>query len=289
MPGSEAVIGHSTRGTAGSYRLAARDASLFQSIDSTIPLSNTSACTYTSGGSTWTLVKFTRSTTGGSNPMSMTSNVPLVAAYGTTTTLNEHPDNARTVFTVNFNSGSNTVDNGVSDGYRIAHGAIMFIGFTFFLPAGFFISRYSRTLIGENWFVLHIVSQLAGYLIAFAGFVIALWMVKGQHFKTKFHAQLGVSIIVAAIVQIALGFFRPHAAPQGEKRTRTRLIWEMAHRFFGLLIILIAIVTVFAGLGQYKAPYGWYIGYGFYVGAWVIAGIVLEVRKRAKERQPTVL
>lgn len=219
----------------------------------------------------------------------MTSAVPMVAAYGSSTTLNQHAGDARTLFTVNFDSGSNTVQRTVSDGYRIAHGAIMFIGFTFFLPAGVFISRYSRTLIGENWFILHIVSQLSGYLIAFAGFVIALWMVKGQHFKTKFHAQLGVSIIVAAILQIAIGFFRPHAAPEGEKRTRTRFVWEMIHRCFGLLIILIAVINVFAGIAQYDAPYGWYIGYGFYVGAWVIAFIVLEVRKVAKERQPTVL
>lgn len=289
MPGSEAVVGHSTRGTAQSYRLNGRDASLFQDISSQVPLSNTSACTYSSGGSTWTLVKFTRSLTGGNNAMSLTSTVPMVAAYGSSTTLNQHASDSRTTFSANLFTGSGTVSNAVPNGYRIAHGALMFIGFSFFLPFGVFVSRYTRSLIGENWFILHIVSQLAGYFIAFAGFVIALWMVKGQHFKTKAHAQFGISIIVAGVVQIAIGFFRPHVTPLGEKRTRVRFAWEIIHRCLGLLIVVVAFVTVFLGLGQYGAHYGWFIGYAIYVALWLVGGIILEVRLRANARKPTII
>lgn len=290
MTNAEAVIGHSTRGTAKSFLLAAKDSSQFQDIDSRIPLTNTSACTFNLEGSTWTLITFSRSVSAGNNAISLTSNTPMIAAYGDSTTLNQHSSDARAGFSVNLNSGQGgTVSSGVPDGYRIAHGALMFIGFSFFLPLGAFISRFSRDLIGENWFILHIVSQLTGYFIAFAGFVIALWMVKGNHFKTKVHSQFGIAVIVAGVVQIAIGFFRPHVTPVGEKRKPIRFAWELIHKIFGLIIISIAVVAVFTGLRQYGAHYGWFIGYGIYVGVWIIAGIILEIRRHSQERKPISL
>lgn len=108
MVDSEAVVGHLTSpaSTATVYRLVQRDASQFVNITAQIPLSNTNACTFTSGGATWSLVKFTRPINGGNNPISTTGETGMVIAYGSNGILSQHATNARTPFRLNLAGNS---------------------------------------------------------------------------------------------------------------------------------------------------------------------------------------
>lgn len=291
MAGTEAIIGNSNRGDAQVFRLGSHEMSSFAPIDSSIPLTGVSACTYSDSGTTWTVVKFTRSLNSGQNKLFTDKATSIAVAFGSSTTLAQHSSSNRAIAQVNFVTGSITGEKKqIADkNYKIAHGALMFIGFTVLLPIGFFFARFGQFTIGESWFLLHLIFQLVGYAIAFAGFVIALWMVRKAHFKTKAHAQLGVSVVIAAVVQIALGFFRPHHAAAGEKPTTIRKVWLWIHRCFGIIIMIVAVISVFFGLHQYGVHFGWYIGYAIYVGLWVVLGIVLEIRQRFVKRKPEAL
>lgn len=289
MVGTEAVIGHTSSGDANVYKLGAYDTSQFSLIGAVIPLTNVSACTYSDNGATWTVAKFARSTATGQNPISLTKPTSIAIAFGSSTTLSQHSSSNRATLSMDFSTNTIVPDSKTpaATKYKIAHGSLMFIGFSVFLPIGLFLARYGQLSIGEIWFVAHILTQLVGYFTAFAGFVIALWMVHGAHFKTKAHSQLGVSIIVAAVVQIAIGFFRPHKAPDGEKITTARKIWFWIHRILGFVIIIIAVITVFFGLHQYGGiHYGWYIGYAVYVGLWIILALALQIRQAFFRRKP---
>lgn len=57
----------------------------------------------------------------------------------------------------------------------------------------------------------HQIFQGLGMVFTTAGLVTAFVMVDGEHFKTAWHGQLGISIMVIAYLQVIAGIIRPHA------------------------------------------------------------------------------
>jgi hypothetical protein len=294
MVGSEAVIGLvSGSSSIHPFRLNEKDSSSFTPIDNSVPLRNTTICEYTKDGNIWTLGIFTRSLSSGSNPISLTSDVPMVIAYGSTDALIEHPSDAKTTFSLNFVTGElveTQQEAKTKQSLQIAHGALMVAAFGVLLPSGVVIARYTKTLFGDSWFVVHMVVQLAGYFIGFAAFVIGLYMVDRSHFDTKAHAQLGLAVIVAGVIQVALGFFRPDHVEKGLPKPIYRFVWEIAHKSLGKIINVVSIVTIFFGLYEISAHIGFYIGYAVFVGLLILTIVGIEiakcVMKRKKKRAP---
>jgi hypothetical protein len=288
MTGSEAVIAMAGGSTSiHSYRLSGKDTSLFAPIDSLIPLKNTTVCEYTSGGDTWTVAIFTRSMSSGSNSISLTGSTPMIVAFGSSDQLSEHADGNKLAMGLNLLTGEVIeVPRGGGKGstLEIVHGALMFAGFGACLPIGVIIARYAKDSFGEKWFIIHLSVQLFGYCLGFAAFVIALYMVNGNHFATKAHAQLGLSVIVAAVFQLALGFIRPAHVEKGVPKPTIRFLWECAHKWLGRTINIVSVVTIFFGFVEYSTPIGLYIAYGVFVGVVIILAIGLEIYKRVTKK-----
>ena len=72
---------------------------------------------------------------------------------------------------------------------------------------------------------------------------------QGQHFSSP-HQIMGIVTMCFMYLQPLNAIFRPHApARPGEKRTRTRRVWELLHKNLGRLTALLAFAT--AGVGLY--------------------------------------
>lgn len=292
MVGAEAMVATAgTQLTFSSYRLDAKDADMFARIDNLVPVKNTGGCEFSDSGSTWTAVKFTRSLASGSNPLSLTDATPMVIAYGTQDRLTQHASGARDAFFLNLVTGEVTypkVGSATQNvALRKAHGALMFAGFGVFIPVGIIIARYGKEDLGESWFLIHLLLQLSGYFIAFAAFLIALYMVNGTHFTTKAHSQLGLAVVVSGVVQLTLGFFRPAHVEKGFPTPPLRFVWEILHKWLGRTLNLVVVITIFFGLYQYSVPLGLYIAYAVFVGVFILLIIALEIRKRILKRKHT--
>lgn len=108
-------------------------------------------------------------------------------------------------------------------------------------------------------------------------------MVNGDYLDTPAHSQLGLSVVCAALAQLASGFFRPHTSAAPHQRSVIRILWEYFHLWFGRIIMILSCVTIFFGLNQYGASNAFYIAYGVVAGVLLIIFIILEIRQRVQE------
>jgi hypothetical protein len=289
MVNSEAMIGwRETSSTKISmYRLNAKDSDMFSPIDSTVPLSDTTSCEFVEGGATWTAVWFKRSLSSGSNPINYNSETPLVLALGPSDSLVQHSSGSTEQITLNLATGEVKEfgdEKKALDAKRLAHAILMFVAFGAALPAGVIFARFGKQ-IGESWVLIHASMQVIGYFVGFAGFVVALIMVNRVHFTAKPHAQIGLSVLVSSAIQLAIGFFRPQHVEKGQPKPIIRLLWEIAHTWFGRIVLITSAIAIFFGFRQIEAHIGFYIAYGVYLGILVIVIIALEIRSRALDRR----
>ena len=119
----------------------------------------------------------------------------------------------------------------------------MLVGWGVLLPAGVTMTRIKHLAGDPMWYKLHRGIQIVGLSIALAGFIIAL-----QHFdmnKISAHGALGITVMAGGLFQPLNGFLRPH------KGDPNRSAWEMLHKNVGRLTIVLALVTVFMGVGKF--------------------------------------
>jgi len=167
------------------------------------------------------------------------------------------------------------------------HAILMLIAWSIVLPFGIFFARFAKGLPNELWIKVHLINQIVGYLVAFSGFAVALAMVTGGHFKTRWHAQLGVSLIAFTLLQIFMGIFRPPPpTADNPSRSTERLGFEIIHAWFGRLLIFAAIINTFGGMVLASVHPGLIFLYSFVV---VVVGLVcyviLELKKRHDIRE----
>jgi hypothetical protein len=62
------------------------------------------------------------------------------------------------------------------------------------------------------------------------------------------------------------------------KTSKVRKYWNWGHHNFGRLAIAFAIANIFLGLSLAEESNSWYVGYGVFLGIWVVTAILLEVR-----------
>jgi len=154
-------------------------------------------------------------------------------------------------------------------------------------PLEYFFARFGKGLSNEIWIKVHLINQVIGYLVAFSGFAVALAMVTGGHFKTKWHGQLGVTLLVVTLLQIFMGLFRPKPpTAEDPNRSAERVGFEIIHPWFGRLLIFAAIINSYGGMVLAGVGPGLIFFYSLLV---VIGGlacfIILEVKKRHDIRE----
>lgn len=290
MIGSEVAIGwaYTPVPTIHSWLLVDRVIDDLYTIDSLIPLSNASICQYVdAGGATWTVFNYTRSIVAGTNPISLTDYTPAVLAYGPDNKLVQHNSDAMEPFQINFLTGAvkESLSPTTIKDLRISHGFIMTFAFGIIMPLAMMVARYGKNRFGDNWILIHFGMQTTAYFFGLIGFTIALIMANKIYFNTIAHGQMGMTVIVAALVQLSGGLLRPHRKEGAEKQTRIRIFWEWFHPWFGRTVILFAIITIFFGIYQYQAPFFWYIIYGVILGLIATACIILEIRQCVANRK----
>jgi hypothetical protein len=178
---------------------------------------------------------------------------------------------------------------------RVAHGSLMFIGWGVILQFGAFWARYAKKLpkVGElpAWFFIHRLFQPLGYIIAVAGFIIAIVFTAQSgtaHFSTV-HPGLGLATMILGLIQIVIAPFRPHP-PNKEKGetepTMIRKLWELKHWYVGRAALILTVITIFFGLRAIGAVVGLYAAYGAFVGFTVLMYIVFEIKRLMDPEKP---
>lgn len=188
---------------------------------------------------------------------------------------------------VDFSSGAAGVDTStVIAPIRLAHGALMFIGWGVILQFGAFWARYAKKLPkacgAPLWFVIHRFFQPIGYAITIIAFILAIVMVAqvgSPHFNTA-HKALGLATTILGLIQVFIAPFRPHP-PNKEKGesepTLIRKLWEYKHWYVGRIALILAVITIFLGLQAIGAGIGFTIAYGILVGIIVLSYIIFEI------------
>jgi hypothetical protein len=100
------------------------------------------------------------------------------------------------------------------------------------------------------WFQLHVLIQVSGLTLTVAGFVVAFVNI-ATHFKDV-HQIFGTVIFALGLVQAMHGFIRPHKASKGEQTTTLRKVWEVCHKGFGRIVIVLAWVNIYLGVKLVK-------------------------------------
>lgn len=128
------------------------------------------------------------------------------------------------------------------------HGSFMIFAWMVLVFISIFIARYSRPLWGnlkilgkDAWFQFH--RSLMGFAVflTVSSIVIIFVHKEGWSESAGDHAVFGIIVLVLAVIQPTIAFFRPH--PGSHKRP----IFDWLHRTIALIVVLMAVVTVFKG------------------------------------------
>lgn len=161
------------------------------------------------------------------------------------------------------------------------HGVFMVVGWGILLQMGAFIARYFRKH-DPTWFHLHRVCQVLGLLFTVGGLVCAVESVRFDDFKFA-HGALGLFIMIVGLLQPLNAIIRPHKE-KGERRTLKRKIWEAFHINIGRVALILAVVEISLGLLQAQSFIGHHIAWHVYVGVFLLAYIIMEVRLQMKRK-----
>ncbi|CAB3984117.1 Hypothetical predicted protein [Paramuricea clavata] len=176
----------------------------------------------------------------------------LIYAKGSgSTTLNkhEHGDRGCSVKKVDF---ANNIlyelgDCGAS-GLEKVHGSIMIFAWAFLVVISIFIARYSRSLWkgwkicgNDAWFQFHRLIMGLAVVMTIIAIIIIFVDKEGWSKGAGDHATFGIIVLVLAIIQPTIAFFRPH--PNEPRRP----IFNWFHRIIALILVIFVVVTLFKG------------------------------------------
>jgi len=161
---------------------------------------------------------------------------------------------------------------------RVAHGIMMGTAYTVLFPLGLMVARYGKSETG-TWFKAHFFLQNYAFIVMLVGIIIGYTLPEIQFASFTYHAVLGTIIFVFTVVQISMGYARPHKE-KGEPLSPARRIFEFVHHWLGRIIVILAIAQIAAGIRELGvSPFA----YGIWVPIVVvlfIVSVVLEIRER---------
>eukprot|EP01126_Amoeba_proteus_P049091 TRINITY_DN5719_c0_g1_i1.p2 TRINITY_DN5719_c0_g1~~TRINITY_DN5719_c0_g1_i1.p2 ORF type:complete len:177 (-),score=22.61 TRINITY_DN5719_c0_g1_i1:60-590(-) len=160
----------------------------------------------------------------------------------------------------------------------------MMIGWGYILISGAFIGRYGRGMNHQDnftWFILHIIVQTTGLCLTLAALVIIFDFNAGVHFRTTWHGQFGLTLMILLWLHCITAIFRPFPPAEGEDPSTARVVWEYAHRIIACLMVVMSIINIFQGINQqWYAIYdlAWpFALYAATMGSILTLGVILEV------------
>ncbi|KAF9584514.1 S-methyl-5-thioribose-1-phosphate isomerase [Lunasporangiospora selenospora] len=132
-----------------------------------------------------------------------------------------------------------------------AHGVMMALTFLLILPLGALLVRFFGHI--QKVFRFHRPVQVTGFLLALAAFICAIVAVSKtprSHFSASGHAILGLVIICAMVIQVALGVFifmtfNPNRDPP------SYVVPTWMHRLWGYSVLIVGLVQVHMGISLY--------------------------------------
>jgi len=159
------------------------------------------------------------------------------------------------------------------------HGACMTLAWGFCISFGIFTARYLKYYYW--WFPLHIFSQSAGILLVIAGFVIALLMTQGNHFRTL-HSLFGITVVSLSFLAGFMGIFSHFL--YDPKRASVPIWPDQAHWWIGRLAVLLSYATIILGMILYGVDNIIPIMFGILIGMFLLTYLYLDVY-RWKEKK----
>ncbi|KAF9302529.1 hypothetical protein BGZ74_005231 [Mortierella antarctica] len=180
-----------------------------------------------------------------------------------------------------------------------AHGVMMALVFLLILPVGASIPRFFGDK--EHIFRWHRPLQVTGFCTALIAFILIIVAtaqspMHKDHFTTSNHALLGLVIVIAMVLQVAVGIYIFHTFDPTTHDPNHPTIPTWVHRGWGYIVLAAGFAQVHLGMKLYGAwPTGkeaiWYI-YGVWVGliccVFVFGSVFKRWRaKRARRRGNT--
>ncbi|XP_036410734.1 putative ferric-chelate reductase 1 [Megalops cyprinoides] len=164
------------------------------------------------------------------------------------------------------------------------HGAFMLIAWVTAASTGVLIARYfkpdwqDQTIFGQKvWFQVHRGVMTLAVLLTCAGFVLPFIYRGGWSRRAGAHPYLGCTVMVLAVLQPLMAFFRP--LPDSP----WRFIFNWMHMGAGTTAKIIAVAAMFLGICQQALvlPTPWSTGILAGVIVWDAAAfLLLELHKR---------
>ncbi|KAL2475683.1 Cytochrome b561 and DOMON domain-containing protein [Abeliophyllum distichum] len=154
---------------------------------------------------------------------------------------------------------------------RTVHGTVNIIGWGILLPVGVIIARYFKKLPLKcnDWYSLHVMSQLSGFLMGTLGWGLGL-VIKNAAKETRMstHGILGTIIFAFAALQPNEGH-------------ECRKYWVIYHQIIGYALIIVIIANIFEGMNNQNPAVlnKWRWFYGVTVGVLALAAMALEVNR----------
>jgi len=169
-----------------------------------------------------------------------------------------------------------------------AHASMMIIGWGTLLPLGVIIAKLGRHLEPNGlWFKLHRPLQIIGLCFAFTGWIIALTQFNALEYGVgdrMIHAYIGMIVMSMGLLQPINAFFRPHIDPEHDKST-LRFAWEILHKSFGYISILLAVVVISIGtmiVPRPEDPKKFQMGYGIGSGLILTSTVIYLVYSKSQ-------
>ncbi|XP_078432456.1 uncharacterized protein LOC144704091 [Wolffia australiana] len=172
---------------------------------------------------------------------------------------------------IDYSTGVSSGEEDGSDKLLRAHGLVNLIGWGVLMPVGILFARYAKSW-DPAWFYSHIVIQVIGLALGIAGIVTGFRLEDEQGEEVDTHKALGLVVLVTASLQATAVLLRPG------KEAKLRKFWNWYHHNVGRIAIGFAIGNIFYGLTLAGEEKSWYIGYGVFLGLWVLVTVLLELR-----------
>lgn len=176
----------------------------------------------------------------------------------------------------------------------LAHGILMFAAWGVFAPIGATVAMFAKR---QPWFPVHFYTMsLLVFTCTVAGFILAVYYIASQSIRsfTNYHEIIGLTVVICAVIQAALGFYIHHL--YDPNRTH-RPVRNYVHIWFGRAVFGLGVANVALGIQRYGT---WYsmssttnpimYGYiGFIVGWTLLCGIAAFSIRRSVMKSKEVV
>jgi hypothetical protein len=178
----------------------------------------------------------------------------LVFAHGSGNAFSQHPSSGRTARTIAFGGGGAPVgpEKKELSGRLAAHVTLMVVSWGILLPAGItsaMIRHLGLCSKGGKWFKFHQYLNSFGILFGTIGAIIGILLVDENKtpFTSSSHFPIGIIVTILGLIQALMGYLRPYVAKEGERKTTSRVVFEIGHRINGLITFVLSQVNILLG------------------------------------------